>query len=255
MSNVHETPPNSKEALRSEHLNNGVSPIMFCVGSTKQFGDIIALKKDSFDNNPEDLDDKNHLNYHDIDYDGDPWDLNMSKFKNAGEQTYVISIVDNLDKYSKRFVNCTGIVATGLDKKINQNISLLSHQDPEYFLSSNSREQARFVRDLEERLSELKRRSEKGTIDAGIIGGKYIKYIPEFQKQYLESIKFLSKIIKNILGFEPVILTGSKKGAGDDTVFYQNNQRRLYILRPDIGDGSTETYSPSDIKKQKEKWR
>lgn len=104
-------------------------------------------------------------------------------------------------------------------------------------------------------LNEIKERSVEGTIDAVIFGGMYIKDWVRIQKDYLESVKLLTTEIKNILGFEPLVITGPKTVLGNDDVFYDNEHRRLYIIRPEVGDESTKSYWPSDIDKQKKKWK
>jgi len=70
------------------------------------------------------------------------------------------------------------------------------------------------------------------------------------QKNYLESIELLSTEVVKILGVEPVVITGPKMYSGDDDVYYDNERRRIYIIRPKAGDVSTESFLPSDVKGQ-----
>ncbi len=116
-----------------------------------------------------------------------------------------MSPIDNLDKLSRSFYNCTGAVVTGKDKNTSENISFLSHQDPEYFLDEEKK--FRFARDLKRQIEELRRRSIEGSIDAVILGGQ------STGKEYVESIKLLGHEISDLLGFEPVVITGPKKRA------------------------------------------
>lgn len=201
-----------------------------------------------------------------VNYYGNPDELNKQGFKNPEFDSYVISPIDSLNKFSKSFKNCTGLVVTGIDKETGKNISFLSHQDPAYFLYK--KDSSKFVKDLREQIEKLKKRCLDGTIDAVIVGGNYFKndkqfqegYLnsirKQFQEDYLNSIKLLSQETENILGFEPVVMTGPKTnpGGGRDNVFYDNDHRRLYIVRPKVADESTKSYLPSDIDKQEEKW-
>ncbi|OGM98048.1 MAG: hypothetical protein A2915_01325 [Candidatus Yanofskybacteria bacterium RIFCSPLOWO2_01_FULL_41_34] len=71
----------------------------------------------------------------------------------------------------------------------------------------------------------------------------------------MESIQLLSEQAQNILGFEPVVMTGPKtRRGGYDNVFYDNNNRRLYIMRQQVGDETSKSYLQSDAENQKKKW-
>lgn len=73
----------------------------------------------------------------------------------------------------------------------------------------------------------------------------------------------MAEEVRNVFGFEPVVITGPKALPDDptgmafynyDSIFYENNARRLYIMRPVVGDATTESFLPSEIAKQKDKW-
>lgn len=241
----------SVNPLKSEHLKQGVRPIMACVGTVEQF-----IEEDKDLEDPL-LNIRNKFsNPNNIDYYGQHEELINQGFKNAKYQSYVISSLDNSDKFSKSFKNCTGIIVTGISKDTNENISFLSHQDPRYFLVNRKKKKS-FLEDLKEQLISLKEVSIKGTIDAVIVGGNYFKeeWAGKYRRDYLNSIKLLSTEVKNVLGFEPVVTVGPKtiKGRADD-IFYDNNNRRLYIIRPEVDSPSAESFLPKDIKKQAKKW-
>jgi hypothetical protein len=40
-----------------------------------------------------------------------------------------------------------------------------------------------------------------------------------------------------------------------DDIYYDNKERRLYIVRPDVGNATTESFLPSDIEEQRKKWK
>ena len=235
-------------SLKSEHLNEGVSPIMACVGSPRQFAENPGTEEEFWNsarnNNPD---------IRNVDYYGDSRELKSQNFKNAGEYSYVISPVDETDKFSAGFKDCTGVIVTGVDKKTGQNVSFLSHEDPTHFLDGK-KNKSDFIASLQERLLEIKEKSEGGTIDAVVVGGNYYRDDEEYLERYKKSIELLSREISKIFGFEPVIMTGPKSEYGKDDVFFDNKNRRLYIRRPVVGDSTTESFVHSDIKNQGEKW-
>ena len=247
------TSPENIDTKKSEHLKEGVLPIMACVGTLEDFFNKKAIKENPFIPNPINPTKATTM----VDFNAKPEELSKENIKNAGRYTYVISPVDERDKISSKFFDCTGIVACGIDKKTGQNISFLSHQNPERFLG---RAQKQFLADLRERIMELKEKSTEGTVDVVIVGGQYVDLpnAEEERARYLESIRLLGEEVKKIMGFEPVVITGPKlwglDGKEDDTVFFQNEGRRLYIIRPHVGDNSTESFLPSELDAQKEKW-
>jgi hypothetical protein len=247
--------PGQKEVIpKQEHLKEGVPAIMACIGTHGQFRENPGAEEVAFREMESDV-----PGTHNVDYYGSPRMLAEKNFKNPKARSYVISPIDSLDKFSKSFADCTGLVATGYDKKTGENISFLSHQDPAYFLDDETNRNS-FISDLEQRLLELKERCSEGTIDAAIVGGNYFKAEEhedneEYRKHYLDSIELLSNETAKILGFKPVAMTGPKTVTrGRDDVFYENKNRRFYISRPKVGDGSTQSFTPDTIKDQEEKW-
>ena len=254
-----------KDPLKLEHLKEGVNPIMACVGSPTQFENhpgsrAVTFKKET---NPTEA-----LN---VDFNELPYILERKKCKNPEVNSYVISSIDSSDKFSEGYANCTGVLAVGRETDTGENISFLSHQYPYYFLNRTVRStrlqsrQDRFLNDLRESFEKLKGKCEKGTIDAVILGGSYYKgdSNEENQENYLRSIELLSEETQRILGFEPVVITGPKtderhivdKTIGYESVFYDNKQRKIYLMRPGIEDTSTETFRPGDVKEKEKKWQ
>lgn len=240
---------NAEKSPKLRHLKEGVQGIIVCVGTQDQFKESSGPEKEVFFDMPIPY----HVSAHDVDYFGDPHDLQTRGFKNAGLKSYVISPIDNFDKFSREFKDCTGLIVTGQDKETGQNISFVSHQDPEYFLKLEVNKN-NFRINLSEQLAKLKERSVEGTVDAVIIGGNYIKHIEEYKRLYLESIKLLAGETLKVLGFEPIVATGPKTNSGGDHIFYDNKNRRLFIVRSEVGDGSTQSFAPSAIESQEKKW-
>lgn len=250
---------------KPEHLKEGISPIIACVGSPEDF---------QYDGKINWLLSGKQINYaHNVDYYGKPEDLAKSEIKNDkfGHGGYVISPVDSWDKYSREYHDCTGLIMTGVDKITGKNISFISHQNPETFLDKN-KARFKFGEDLNKQIEEIKQRCKGGTIDAGIIGGKYGK-IKEYDKfdpksnasmdEYMDSIKFVSEIVKKSVGFEPSLITMPKTKAliekqniedPGDMIFFDNDTRRLFIVRDKYDFGSDQNISPSELDKKRKKW-
>lgn len=247
------------EKLERRHLKEGFAPIMACVGKLEDFfphqrGDARKFM-DSI--RTSDL-----PNAHNVNYYGNPTELTADKFKHGRQDkdrynSYVISPVDSRDKFSKQFYDCTGIVVAGQDQETGQNISLLTHEDPENF--SNPGRQDLFSAALRERLQELKERCVEGSIDAVIVGGAYTEE-DDYDEDYIASIKGSAAVVSEVLGFEPMVITGPKivkdpeTGTASDNLFYDNDNRRLYMSRPEAGIPPTKGFAPGEIEEEKKKW-
>ncbi|MDD3487626.1 MAG: hypothetical protein PHF35_04620 [Candidatus Moranbacteria bacterium] len=234
-----------KEAIYSDHLSENIKPIMVCVSAPEH-------KNFNGSHNEIFLTQKGNANYF-----GNPEALREAGFKNPEKDSYVISPVSNLDKFSNSFINCLGLVVAGQDKNTGENISIISHQRPDYFTRNTQLEDRKdgFVSDLKSRLGEIESLSREKTIDAVLFGGNYFEDDKLLQKEYEAGIGLISQIIEKELGFIPVVATGSKNILGDESVEYDNKNRRLYIFRKIVGDGTTKNYSPTDFSLQKEEWR
>jgi hypothetical protein len=241
--------PNSSEyknTLKSEHLSKGVKPIMICVDTADNRA---AFEKKDFR-----AEMKNALN---VNFFGYPEDLDDEDIKNAGIGTYAVSPVNERNKFSRGYCECTGVIVSGVDKETGKNISFLSHQDPNDLLTGHPE---KFSADIRSQLLEIKNKCEEGTIDAVIMGGNYItkkgnkKALKSTRENYDHVISALSEEIKSALGFEPVVIVGPKNVPGDDHLYFDNDNRRLHIFRPETGDVSSESYLPKDFAEQEKKW-
>ena len=237
--------PKPVETPISSHLAKGVKPIVVCVEKEADWQGAL-----SFDLEPV----LNIDNVENVDWYAEPSVLKSKGFLNAGKDTYVISTIGDANKFSERFSRCLGLVAVGKDKVTGKNISFLSHQDPLKILSKNKDE---FIKDLEQRLVELKSKCEPGTIDSVIIGGTYYQSddFNDVENRYVSSIKLLGEEVKINLGFEPNIINGPKTSNYEelDRIFYDNTNRRLYFVRPKINT-DTRDFVASEVDKQKDKW-
>lgn len=256
---------NQKSSL--EHLNLGVSPIMACIGTREDFDKETGLtdRLGYWGENPQTL-----L----VDYYADSYENSLKKIRNAGTKTYAISDISDLNKFSLKYANCTGVIVAGQDKITGKNISFFTHQDPTIILPEGL-DSDLFRGDLKRSLKKLRDRSVPGTIDAVIFGGNYLdsdkeeeknkqaqkekRSLPsprvEFEKNYKDSISLLSTQISDVLGFEPTVIAGPKTMIGRDDAIYDNEHRRLYLRRPEIGDKSSESFSPQEMNEREEGWR
>jgi hypothetical protein len=194
------------------HLEKGVKPIMVCVGTPNEFGtDFVKdFDKKTKDNPPTALN-VNYLEAHE--------NIERQKFLTNGDQAYVISTVDGLDKGSVGFMNCTGLVVCGVDKITGENVSFLTHQNPIQLFVFNGKSD--FIKHLGQQLKEIKNRCKPGTIDAIVVGGVldsgYKTEDDAYKKDYIECLKLLSGEVIKILGFDPVVVNGPKlTTVGDD---------------------------------------
>jgi hypothetical protein len=242
-------PKTSPDVLKSEHLKAGIKPIIACIGSRDDIGiDLDVLRAADTENN----------NVHNVDYYKSSESVKAKKFLGGG-QTWTISTVDNLNKFSNEFYNCTGLVVVGKDKVTGQNISFLSHQDPTMFLKSLKKV---FIKDMKKRLVEIKNKCEAGTIDAVVVGGQYPLNQPHSQfedtppqrrQEYVNSVNFLSSGVKQVLDFEPIVINGPKTGMSHDDVYFDNENRRLYFMRPNT-NSKTGGFTNSNLKEERKNW-
>lgn len=156
----------------------------------------------------------------------------------GGGRTYVISELNDKDKFSSGYYHCTGIIAVGKDKETGQNISFASHC-PLY--SQNSLNNPTFKKlqsDLLDNLIKLKLMSEEGTVDAVVFGGIVIEDLEQYKgdaKKYEFMMNLYQSTISTSLGFSPISVGGPKPDltlTGTDNMYFDNQTRRLYLLRP-----------------------
>ncbi len=201
------------DTVKSKHLNAGEKPIMVCLGmpeeekikefiETSEKGAFIRILKKikEFLKNPNKESNIDYLDYSITNKN------KLDNFKNAGKYTYLISSVDNKDKFSNYLIDCTSVIAVGRDRDTHQNISFASHQSPRSGLGTNKNN---FEKDLNNQLLELKNKSENGTVDIIIVGGKYVDQ-KDYKELYLKSIKFLTEEVKKVFNFEPVVVAGGR---------------------------------------------
>jgi len=236
------------DTLKSEHLNDGVKPIIACLETAGQSSSPPEMPNTGIEF---------------VDLYGDNRELHEQGFKKEGKEDYIISPINSNSKFSVEFADCTGIVAVGSEIISGNNISFMSHQNPSYFLTEK---REKFIADLRERLEEIKRKSQKGTIDVVIFGGRYSKTrdFKEsdplrniFIQEYIDSIKLLSAEINKELGFYPTVIVGPKLSPSEDSVAFNNENRRLYVTRSEKGLSSDflQSFNAEDIEEVRKSWK
>ena len=229
--------------LKFEHLSKGFNPIISGLYDRNNLDKETKYFLDRFKKNAEF-----------INFDYSPTKAKENRMHNSGIKTYMISSVSEKDKYSSSYFNCTGVIVVGADKETGKNISFLSHQDPEEFLEDKE-VGSKFKRDLSKDIDDLKSRCIPGSIDAIFFGGNKedvsdnapdenfrfgIDDIDDFFKgpfdEYIKSIKYLNYNIKQKIGFSPVVISGPNDNLKTNDhsleVYFDNENRRLYIIKP-----------------------
>jgi len=183
----------------------------------------------------------------DIDYYASRNYFQKNNMVNRGGNTYVISDINEQDKFSEEYCDCTGVIAVGTDKTTGKQISFMSHQDPSEFLYDKK---DLFVDDISVSLNNLFSAVDKGTVDVLIFGGN------AGDNKYQESIKLTSRVVKEEIGIEPTILTGPNLIYDRTNVYFDTQHRRLYLVRPNQSNNATnQAYLASNYEEQKEKWK
>lgn len=176
-----------------------------------------------------------YIDYHisDMDY------LNgiLSIGTQEDDHWFGISNLDSTNKYSLEYFNCTWVIAIWCSKETKENISLLTHQDPLYFLSDKKSKEnpwytkkSFFEKSLEENLLKLKEKCEEWTIDIVIL---WWNNNDNF-KEYKSSITLLSQVIKSIMCFYPVIVwwpSINEETKGNKWIYLDTKNRRLYYYK------------------------
>ena len=236
-----EQPTQEMRGPNVEHLAEGFKPIVACVGTREEYGKELS-KLDSIEEIS-----------HNVNYFKDPEYLKVQDFKSGGVRTYVISGIDERPKFTKKLYNCTTMMVVGGSKEDRKNISFLTHQDPNQFLSLKKEI---FVRDLKEQLQKMKEKCIDGSIDIAIAGGNLSMYDLD---NYRRSVELLDLIVKEVCGFEPLVICGPKQEFDSDNVYFDTENRRAYITRPERrdyqNDFHNEPFKASKVGEMIEKWK
>jgi len=153
---------------------------------------------------------------------------------NWWEKSYYISDCNSLPKHSSGYADCTWVAIVGTDAENWEQISIMTHQDPKFFFSWDTRNNF-FKNDLSKRISLIKDMSVNWSIDA-VIFGWYFRYdhFDYAYKKYIFSLKLLNEVISKVLWFSPVVITWPNfhlhNWAAD--VYLDTANRRLHIIRP-----------------------
>jgi hypothetical protein len=161
-----------------------------------------------------------------IDYNANPAANQKLNIKQPDRYSYVISDINDKNKFSTWYCDCTGIVVVGKSKETKKNISMMSHQDPKKVLPKLKFNQ-NFIEDIQKRFLKIKEQSEDGTIDIVVYGRHDYS-----RRKYVQSIKFIGNSVKKQFGFEPVIVTGPNipQGKFQPTAAYFDTSEKKAIF-------------------------
>lgn len=164
-----------------------------------------------------------------------------------GSETYVISTCSPQDKFSKDYYNCTGIIMVGKDKNSKKQLSIMTHQDPEKFLTTKKED---FIDDLSIGIERIKDHTEQDSIDVIILGGH------NNLKEYEQSLVLLNKVITEKLNIEPTVIAGPDLRGGPTHAYFNTQKRRLYLIRQAPREDSTNyNFKPSEYPEVSKPWQ
>lgn len=211
------------EISKPEHLAEGVRPIMACVGTREQYGEDLSGIKNI---------EKNGVN---------------ADFMPG---TYTISSIDSNPKFTRGLVNCTSMIAVGKEKGTGDEISFVTHQTRGASLGNGEKE---FFSHIAKTLAGLKKRCEENSVDVALAGGNINAGFPNLLADYVKSIEKLGVAVEKALGFEPIVICGPKEKDGD-SVYFDTQKRRLYVIRPSNSNLHNEPFRADQVSKMVEKW-
>lgn len=265
-----------------KHLNEGVKPIYASLMSAFEDPDVIDPETGKpIQYSPENISDfieafKKRENVQEVSWFAEKEKLDREGFLHGGVESYVISPINDSDKFSEGYNACTGLVVSGIDKKTGKNISFISHQATGVLVQISMIKE-KFQRDLDQRLREIKEMCVEGTVDAVLVGGDYFyKYSlegpPLSSIRYERTTEILMKPFMRNFDFEPTIINGpkvltedpaekrqdQKKEHEDDDIYFDNEERRLYFIRTKINQASlgatSGDFKPSELEGRKKDW-
>src|SRR3989344_5035175 len=109
----------------SAHLIEGVGPIMVCIGS---FDDFKRVEQEHPEHSQQM---SNNFALHglkNVDWFKGAYGFLQEDFLTNGHETYVISAIDDSNKFSLKFSSCIGLIIAGIDKITGKNISFVVHR-------------------------------------------------------------------------------------------------------------------------------
>ncbi len=135
-----------------------------------------------------------------------------------------ISEINEQNKFSEKYLNCTGVVLVGTDKETGENISILTHQETDAIKNDKI-----FLETLSRQVKEFVSMCEEGTIDSLVFGGNNDN---DDLKEYESSILNLRETLTPVLGFYPDVATGPKLAGHDTKVFFDTQKRQFHFFIP-----------------------
>lgn len=163
---------------------------------------------------------------------------------------YTISPIDARPKFTRGLANCTSLVVAGIDSETGKNISFLTHQD-----DLGSHNDDTFLKELKTKLEEMRKRCIKESVDAVLVGGSFAHRIRE--QKYVGTVRTIANLMQQEIGFNPYVAVGPKLGASDDNVYYDTQEKKLYVYRGEYNENDTSNagYGVDQLDELTEIWR
>lgn len=139
--------------------------------------------------------------------------------------THVISALNDMDKYSRYYADCIGIVLMGKDQETEKDLSVLTHQDVRSSCIDKDWAPG-FKHDLDIRLNEIVKRC-GDSISVCLFGG----YLDSNKDDiYKEGISFFIEFFADKLGISPQILAFPNKKGEKLDVFLETKKGMLSLF-------------------------
>ncbi len=171
-----------------------------------------------------------------------------------GTHGFSVSKLDSKNKYSLDYYNCTGVIAIWRSIETWENISILTHQDPAFFLSEDEVEWSswesckQYFKDvLTYDLENLRDECEPGTIDIIILGGNNNDNFQE----YKDSISLLSEWVEKTMWFSPVVVwwPSNEDDLDEKWIYVDTKNRRVYYYKEYSDIDSNVVWVSRDVKR------
>lgn len=211
-----------RNSIYWSHLDNPWDKVLFVVSN---------------ENNSQYPTNIHEFSFVDVDY-----ELTQNEIQNNwffGKEWYTIaSNFDSANKMSKWYLDCVWIVFVWTNE-IGENISSLAHVPINllngfYWWLSTDKEWKKITKSIiDDILQDFLLKTKKGTRDVMFFGWnlEWSLDSPWLDEEYEYSVKYLSNIIQNRIGFKPVVIWPNDFNFDTD-VYFVNDERVLYIDKP-----------------------
>ena len=231
--------------LHGEHLREDVRPLMASIVDLQDVDDFTQEQMSEIEQ------DGTNVEY--AEYNSNHKSNNMVYLGKALDNVAVISDIDEKNKFSTGFYNCTGVAGVGVDAVTGKELSFLTHQDPGYFLKGDFNK-ANFISGVADKLEELRQKSIPGSVDIVLFGGRSVEDGVEESAEYHDSIELVAQEIEKTFGFQPVVFQPKSIIYGVTNVYLDTAKRHMYLLQIEDEERDGTAFNAQDLSKREEEW-